>query len=293
MLMASVLALVSAFFYGVSIILARVGLRSADSMSGAVVSMCFSLAVSLILLFHSLPLSHFALSGLFFFVLAGISGPCVGRILLFVGIQRVGSSIASPLQSTKPLFSAAAAMIILGEGMSTPLALATLIMVLGLAVISFEESGGQIGLQWSKKDLIFPVMAGAGYGLSHVFRKIGLDVMAEPLFGVTVQNAAALSFSLTLLVLRKKAKATVFSWKASLIFFGLSGISAMIGQTSLFYALQTGRVVIVSPLSSVTPLFVILLAWGFLRKMEQVTWKILLGSVLIVGATVVITVFPR
>ena len=291
--MASVLAIVSAFFYGVSIILARIGLRNADSIRGAVISMGFSFIVSLMLLFYSLPLSHFAISGLFFFVLAGISGPCLGRIFLFVGIKRVGSSIASPLQSTKPLFSAVAAIIVLGEGMNAPLAIATIIMVCGLAVISSEESGGQIEHQWTKKDLLFPIMAGAGYGISHVFRKIGLNVMVEPLFGVTVQNAAALSFSLGLVSFRKTEKKILSVGKKPLAFFGLSGISAMIGQTSLFYALKSGNVVIVSPLSSITPLFVLLLGGLFLRRMEQITWKIILGTVLIVGATVLITLLSR
>lgn len=291
--MASALAIVSAFFYGVSIVLARVGLRNADSMSGAAISVCFSFLLSLIFLFYSLPLSHFAISGLFFFALAGISGPCVGRILLFVGIQRVGSSIASPLQSIKPLFSAVAAIIVLGEEMNTPLAIGTMIMVFGLAVISSEESGGQVEHQWSKKDLLFPIMAGAGYGISQVFRKMGLNVMAEPLFGVTVQNAAAVPFSLGLVFLRKTEKKILSVGKKPFAFFGLSGISAMIGQTSLFYALKAGNVVIVSPLSSITPLFVLLLGGLFLRSMERITWKILFGTVLIVAATVLITLLPR
>lgn len=291
--MASVLAVVSAFFYGLSMILARVGLRSADSVSGALISMGFSFLVSLILLFYSLPLSHFALSGLLLFVLAGIAGPCLGRILLFVGIKRVGSSIASPLQSTKPIFSAMAAIIVLGEGMTLALGTATLIMVLGLAVVSSEEAGGSVEHQWSKKDLIFPLLAGAGYGLSHVFRKMGLNIMVEPLFGVTVQNAAALSFSLALLYLRKDKKKTLWVGRTPLAFFALSGISAMMGQTSLFYALNAGKVVVVSPLSSITPLFVIILARLFLKRMERVTWKILLGTVLIVAATCLIALLPK
>jgi drug/metabolite transporter (DMT)-like permease len=48
-------------------------------------------------------------------------------------------------------------------------------------------------------------------------------------------------------------------------------------------------VILVSPLSSLGPFFVLLLVGIFLRRVERVTWKIVIGSVLIVGGTAVLT----
>jgi uncharacterized membrane protein len=48
-------------------------------------------------------------------------------------------------------------------------------------------------------------------------------------------------------------------------------------------------VVIVSPLSSINPLFVLFLAALFLRNMEKVTAKIVLGSAFIVAGSTVLT----
>jgi drug/metabolite transporter (DMT)-like permease len=272
--------------------MAQIGLKDTDTFSGALISMIFSFIGSLFLFVYYVPSSQFADWALIYFFIAGLSGPCLGRFLLFIGINRVGSSIASTLYSIKPLFSAIAAVLILAENLTTGIAAATVIMVVGLAIVSFEESEKKIESSWAKKDLIFPIMAGAAYGLSHVFRKIGLNINHEPLMGVVAQNVAAISFSLALAHFKKDhQKLTVNSRKAWVV-FGLSGIFSVLGQLVTFYALNIGSVIIVSPLSSISPLFVIGIAGIFLRKVERVTWKIILGAVFIIGGTFMLSFLP-
>ena len=273
-------------------VFARVGLKSGNSFAGGVISMSFSFACSLIIFFY-LPIERFASWSVLYFMLAGLSGPCVGRFLLFVGINRVGSSVASTIYAIKPMFSAVAAMFILGESMTTAIALATLVMVAGLVIVGSEKSGGRIERSWSKRDLIFPLMAGAAYGFSHVLRKIGLNLNSDPMMGVVAQNAAAISFSLMLTVAKKDKQGATWKNKRAWVFFGLSGIMSILGQLSMFYALSLGTVLIVSPLSTISPLFVILMAALFMRKMEKVTPKIVMGAVLIVTATALLSIFPK
>lgn len=290
--MAPALALLSAFFYSVSMVMARIGLKNMDTFSGAFISMGFSFIGSLILLVFFVPLSRFTGWGLIYFIIAGLSGPCIGRLLLFVGIKRLGSSTASTLYAIKPLFSATAAILILGESLTLGIAGATVIMVAGLAIISSKESGSQIQRSWSKKDLIFPIAAGAAYGLAHVFRKVGLNINHDPLMGVAVQNIAALSFSLTPALLRKNRQQVVWRNQTAWITFGLSGIFSVLGQLALFQALEIGSVIIVSPLSAISPLFVIAMTGIFLKQLERVTWKITVGAILIVFGTILLALFP-
>jgi len=290
--MASALAILAAFLYGVSMILARMGLQGMNTFSGALISMVFSFIGSLLLIIFWVSLGHFASWALIYFIVAGLSGPCIGRFLLFIGINRVGSSIASTLYSIKPLFSAIAAVLILGENLTTGIALATVVMVAGLAMVSSKQSAKQIESSWSKRDLIFPIMAGAAYGLAHVFRKIGLNLNHEPLMGVAVQNIAALSFSSSLALFRKNQHRLTLNRKKAWVFFGGSGIFSVLGQLTVFHALNFGSVVIVSPLSAISPLFVIAMAVIFLKGSERVTGKLILGAFLIVGGTILLALFP-
>ena len=291
--MAAAYALLSAFLYSVSMIMARIGLKSTDTFFGVLISMGSSFIVSLLLLIFFVPINHFIGWPLLFFAMAGLAGPCLGRFMLFIGINRVGSSTASALYSIKPLFSAVAAILILGELLTIGIAIATVIMVAGLAIISSRDSGSSTQDSWSKIDLIFPIAAGAAYGLSHVFRKIGLNINHDPLMGVVVQNVAALSFSLPLALFKKNRQQVVWKYQKAWIAFGLSGIFSVLGQMALFQALEVGSVIIVSPLSAVSPLFVIVMAAIFLKKLERVTWQITVGAVLIVTGTIILAIFPH
>lgn len=290
--MAAALALISAFFYSMAIVTARIGLKTMDTFSGMFISLGFSFIGSLVLFIFFVPINHFVGWGLFYFIIAGLSGPCIGRLMLFIGINRLGSSTASTLYSIKPLFSAIAAVLILGESMTFGIAIATVIMVIGLAVISSKENGDRIQIPRLKKDLIFPIAAGAAFGLGHVFRKVGLNINPDPLVGVVVQNVAALSFSLMPALLRKNQQEIVWKNLRAWIAFGLSGILSVLGQLTLFQALKIGSVIIVSPLSATSPLFVIVIALIFLKQFENITWKTITGALLIFLGTVLLTLFP-
>ena len=83
----------------------------------------------------------------------------------------------------------------------------------------------------------------------------------------------------------------MFFEKKAWLLFSMSGLFTLMGQLSVFLALEIGTVVVVSPLSSVTPFFVVLLAAVFLRKLERVTWRTVTGAVLIIAGTMTLILF--
>ena len=287
--MVAVLAISAAFFYGLSMVLVRVGLSSSNTLTGILISLVSPLVVLVGICLFTVLLDQFATGAVLFFILAGISGPFIARVLFFAGINRVGSAIASSLYGTKTMFAAIAAVVILSERLTISIALATFIIIIGSIIISLEESGGEIEKKWSKKDLIFPIAAAACFGIAHVSRKIGLNITPEPIMGVTIQNVTALACFPLLALGQGDRQKVVLNNKRAWIIFSLSGFSSLLGQLSLFYALDLGRVVIVSPLSAISPFFVLLLVGIFLKKMERVTWKIVLGAVFIVAGAAILT----
>jgi len=281
------LALGSAFFYGLSNVISRVGLRSANSITGVLISQLSSTAAALIICIFTVPLDHLvSWAAIMYFAIAGLIGPLLARFLLYMGIDRVGTSIATPAYETKPLFSILAALIVLGEEFTIFIGIGMVLIIIGAAIVGSEESGGQIEKKWSRKDLVFPFAAGAFYGIAHIFRKMGLNLIPDPILGATVQNVTAVTlFPLLALVQRNRQRVNLRSKQAWLA-FTLSGLSSIVGQLLLFGALNSGVVVIVSPLSSTSALFVLILTALFLRKIERVTWKIVLGALTIIGGTV-------
>jgi len=291
--MSPLLALTSSLFYALSMVVARVGLVTMDTFSGGLISMGFSLIGALILLLFYLPIQGIALQAVICFAAAGILGPCIGRLMLYLGINRLGSSITASLYASKPLFAAITAVALLGERVTPSIVAGTLLIIAGLAFIGSKDSGGGAVMKWSRKDLVFPILAGAAYGFAQIFRKIGLNITNEPVFGTAIQGMAAFSFPALFVSLGKKRPDRA-AWKSrrGWMIFGLAGICSVIGQISLFYALSGGVVVIVSPLSSTSQFFVLILAAVFLRKSETITWRIVLGAILIAGASALLALVP-
>ena len=287
--MVALLAIGSAFFMALQSVVFRVGLKYSNPLSAFLIVQIACLVASLGICVFAVPLDQFANRAVLYFIAAGAMGPYIARFLLLEGIDRVGSAISSSLSQTKPLFSAIAAVMILGESLTVSIALGMILIVFGVATIGSEESGGQIEKEWSKKHLIFPILAGACYGVAHVLRKMGLNITPEPIMGTAVQNVTAAAL-LPLIVLSRRNRQEIHLNDTKVWFiFSLAGLCSLASQLCLFYALDFGQVIVVSPLVCINPFFVLLLVGVFLRRLERVTWKIVLGAVLIVGGTVALT----
>jgi len=289
--MAAVFAILSALLYALSNVITKKGLRHASPFAAAVISLLTCFAASLILSLFVFSPGNFFRPAVWFFLAAGVLGPLLGRFFLFHAIDRVGPSIASTLFESKPLFSVLLAVPILGEKLSLAIIAGLILMTTGTIIISLEKEGGEITKKWSKKDLIIPFLAGACYGGSHVLRKLGITEIPAPIVAVMFQNASALAFAPLLFKFETKGTVSVLNPKTAWTVFTFAGMLQVGAQWSLFAALKHGTVVVVSPLSSLSTLFVLILAMLFLREVERVTWKIVVGALLIIGATLVLSLF--
>jgi uncharacterized membrane protein len=287
--MAELLAICASFFWGFSYIISRVGLRHSNVLSGVFITSLSGICYSLVMSLLCIDLAVFANRAVLYFIAAGVIGPFFGRMFLYMGLDRVGASIGSPLAEIKPLYAAIGAVLFLGEGLSLSIVLGTLLIIGGVITISLEETGGQIEKKWSKSDLVFPILASVCFGILHVLRKLGLNGIPVPIAGVTMQNASALLLFPLLGLTQRGRHRLALDDKRAWIIFSFSGLSMFLAQVCVFFALDLGQVIVVSPLSSLSPFFVLLLVRIFLRELEKVTWRIVLGVVLTVGGTAVLT----
>jgi len=135
--------------------------------------------------------------------------------------------------------------------------------------------------------IAFGAVAAMAYGVSSVLIRRGTTMMTPPLVGAAI---AMLAGMLTLLLFKAREMKPILTQnrKAS-GFMILSGIAAGLGVLSSFFALSQAPVVIVSPIQSTSPLFA--LAWSalFLKGLEKITPRLILGSILVVLGIVLIT----
>ncbi len=291
--MVAIFSLCGALFFGLSDFMTRVGLRYSNTRSAVLFSTISGLIVPVLVVIFSLSGQILNVRGVLYFILAGITGAFMARYLLYVGMEKVGVSIAVSLANMRPLFGSIIAVIILSEKLTLPIAASTLLIIAGAIAISWDKSGGHSEKTWSRKDLIFPILAGFSYGLAYVMRKLGVNNIPNPVMGVLIQNTAALACFMLAVPLEKNHQKV--AWRNARAWFssGISGLLAFFANYFTFSALNLGQVVIVAPLVSLNPLFTLALAWLFLRNVERVTGKILLGALFIICGAAILSLVPH
>ena len=281
------ISILAAFCFSVSHVMNRRGLVTSNAITGSVISISMSAITLWIMVPFFIPLSSFWTSAIWYFVLGGIFAPGLGRTLNFVGIARVGLARSVPISNSSPMFASVLAVLIMGETWALQNFFGTTLVILGIVILSQK---GTKQSQWRKIDLIYPVMASFSFAVSSNLRKLGLLAEDIPLMAAAVTATTALLF--VLVVFKAQGGRRAFSLsRQSFRWFFASGLSNTAAMLSVFYALSYGKVVIVEPLISVNPAITIFLSAIFLRDLEAITLRVIIGAgCTVLGSILVITV---
>ena len=129
--------------------------------------------------------------------------------------------------------------------------------------------------------------AAVAYGTSTVVARRIVDDFSSPL----VATAFSLLFGTILVAAlfhRDIGYGSITAPRRAWLFMILAGVSATWGVTFLFLALTEAPVVLVAPLSGTHPLVSLVLSHFFLQKLEKVTFRTVIGALLVViGVTLI------
>jgi len=267
----------------VATILIRQGLRHANSYMGFWINVAVGVIGLWAAVFLLVPVETYRLSAVPFFVLSGLIGTAGGRLLRFVSIDKVGASVSAAITNLNPFIATGLAIVLLGERVTLPILLGTCVIVLGTVLLSL--SGRLVGFRL--RYLAFPFLSASCFGLVAVIRKLGLG-HAGPLFGSAVNITTALIAFTAFLVASGQRRTLEWNRRGVLYFVG-AGIAENASVFLVLVALSLGDVSVVTPLAGTAPLFVLLLSTVFLKGVEQLHWRIVVGSALIVLGVFLLT----
>jgi transporter family protein len=218
-----------------------------------------------------------------YFALAGVIGTFGGRLLRFLSIETVGASMSAALINLSPLMASILAIIVLGEEVTAPIIVGTLVIVAGTTLLS--AGGRSTGIRLVA--LLLPLTSAMCFGVVAILRKIGLSGMT-PVFGFAVNVTAAL-VAYTAFLVASGQQALMVCRGRSLLYFMMAGVAENVGVFLLLEGLSIGTVSVVAPLASVSPIFVLALSFVFLRGIDILNQRIVLGTLLIVSGVYLIT----
>lgn len=216
-------------------------------------------------------------------IIWGIVGGCagsIGLIALYQGLAVGRMGIVAPLTA---LLSAILPVIVgmILEG------LPTFQQLIGFAIALFAVwliSSSSKGFTIQLRDLIYPIIAGAGFG----FFFVAIDQMSEeavflPLVAARIASICLLATIFLLTQRRKTNSKPSLSLRSQLPIIALAGILDTAGNTFFALATQSGRLDIASVLGSLYPAITVLLAWILLKEViSQRQWLGISGALVAV-----------
>ena len=286
---AEVYALANALLFALHNMFTKKALRYSNPatavISSLLINIVFLWGVSILFV----PLASLTRASILIFVVVGFFQPGLTRLLSYKGIDSLGVAITDPIRATTPLFSAAMAIIFLGEKITLPIIAATLMIIAGITLLSWRS--GSMELAGSAVFLWYPIAASALAGATQVVRKFGLAAVPHPFLAAAVTATSSFVVSVVTLWYVEKSQET---WKMNrhcFWWFLAAGVTISLGMTCIYYALDLGKVSVVIPISSTGPFFSLILAALFLRDVEKVTSRIIVSASMIVGGVVLLTLW--
>ncbi len=288
--MAIALALLSSLLMSFTTILMKKGIARTSPTSAMLV---VTVVGSLIFLAISLPvvkLDYLRSKAFLLFILAGIFAPGLVRWLYFISLDRLGPSISASIASISPAFTAIIAIVFLREKLTLSISLGIVLIITGIIVLEKNINTGNGFRVQRKKDLIFPLLSAAFISLALVFRKMGLNILNVPLFGVTVGFLTSLVFYAIVLLMSRGMRHSISLNRYDVLLLCGAGVFLTTGWLTLFYALSLGDVIIVAPLANLQPAMVVGLSYLFLKDIEKITPRMISG-ILVIIIGVLLTAF--
>ena len=282
--MAEYYAFQTALCFSIAHVLIRRGLVGSNALTCSLISLATTTTIFWLLVLFLIPLSALWTPAIGYFVVAGVFAPAIGQTLGYVGMERIGVARSSPIVNTSPIFSSILAVVFLGEIWVAQNIFGTCLVILGVVILSSRNPAQG---DWSKKDIIYPVLAALAFGISTTLRKTGLMTIQVPLLAAAVTVGTAFFVLLGILQIRGGARVLKFNRRSNAWLFAgaLVNTGAIL---SFFSALNVGKVVRIEPLVACNPLLTILWAAIFLREIETLSTRVVLGALVTVTGTVLV-----
>lgn len=283
-----VMAVLSAFFAGVTSILAKCGIKKTDSDVATALRTIVVLIFSWIMVFivgSADTITQIDTRSLVFLILSGIatgaSWICYFKALSMGDVNKV-----VPIDKSSTILSVLLAIILFGE---TNHLWAKLVGILLLSVgvilmIKKKDAGNkEIRRAW----LPYAVGSAVFAALTSILAKIGIDGVESNL-GTAIRTAVVLVMAWIILFAKGKQSQLKHLDKKELVFIGLSGLATGASWLCYYYAIQNGIVSVVVPIDKMSILVSVIFSYFLFH--EKLSKKATLGLLLMVCGTLVMAI---
>ncbi len=277
-------AFASAFFAGLTSILAKIGIKNTDSNLATAIRTVVVLIFSWIMVFISGSGSGITKVSAYtwtFLVLSGLatgaSWLCYFRALQFGDINKV-----VPIDKSSTVLSILLALVVLGEGITWEKCVAVTLISVGTYLMIQKKNSDDRQKVKSKSWLLYAVLSAVFASLTAILGKVGIEGV-EPNLGTAIRTGVVLIMAWIVVFVTGKQDTLRKITKKELLFICLSGLATGASWLCYYKALQDGPASVVVPIDKLSVLVTI--AFSYLVFKEKLTKKAVVGLCLIVVGT--------
>lgn len=281
-------AFASAFFAGVTSILAKIGVKDVDSHVATAIRTIIVLIFSWIMVFiigSQSTIVNIDGKTFLFLILSGLSTG--GSWLCYFKALQLGDvNKVVPIDKSSTILTMILAFIFLNEKITINMVIGMIGIAIGTyLMIQKKEKAEKIVKR--KAWLIYALLSALFASLTSILGKVGIENVESNL-GTAIRTIVVLVMAWIIVFATKKQRDIKKIDKRSLIFLILSGVATGASWLCYYKALQDGLASIVVPIDKLSMLVTVLFAYIFLK--EKLSKKSLLGLILIVVGTLLLLV---
>lgn len=279
-------AFCSAFFAGITAILAKIGIKNTDSNLATAIRTIVVLVFSWLMVFivgSQNEISQISSKTLLFLILSGL---CTGGSWLcyFKALQLGDVNRVAPIDKSSTILTLILAFIILGEKLTlTKIAAVILIGIGTYMMITKKDAEEKSQKGWAVHAVLSAVFA----SLTSILGKIGISDIESNL-GTAIRTAVVLIMAWIVVFVSKKQKEIKNIDRRSMAFILASGITTGLSWLSYYKALHDGNASAVVPIDKLS--IIVTVAFSYFVLKEKLTKKSLAGLIIITAGTMLMLI---
>lgn len=273
----------SAFFAGITAVLAKIGIEHINSTLATAVRTVVVLAFSWLMVFvvgSQNTIGQITGKNLLFLILSGLSTGA-SWLCYFKALQLGDVNKVAPIDKSSTVLTILLAFLFLGEPISLPQILGVLGIGIGTLLMISKKEVDQEKPQ-SKSWLLFALLSAVFASLTSIFGKMGVENVESNL-GTAIRTIVMLAMAWAMVFVIGEQQDLGKIDRKSAFFLLLSGITTGLSWLCYYRALQDGLASVVVPIDKLSILVTIVFS-GLVLK-EKLSRKAGMGLVLILAGT--------
>lgn len=273
----------SAFFAGITAVLAKIGIEHINSTLATAVRTVVVLAFSWLMVFvvgSQNTIGQITGNTLLFLILSGLSTGA-SWLCYFKALQLGDVTKVAPIDKSSTVLTILLAFLFLGEPISLPQILGVLGIGIGTLLMISKKEVDQEKPQ-SKSWLLFALLSAVFASLTSIFGKMGVENVESNL-GTAIRTIVVLVMAWAMVFVTGEQKDLGKIDRKSAFFLLLSGITTGLSWLCYYRALQDGLASVVVPIDKLSILVTIVFS-GLVLK-EKLSRKAGVGLALILAGT--------